>query len=122
LAQRLVRLICSVCKLPHRWPDEELLQLGLRSEEDRRRVYYAGKGCDHCNHTGYRGRTAIHELLGVTDTIRNLIIDRRPASEIRRAAQAEGLTSLRASALRKLFAGLTTPHEIKRVTFAEETK
>jgi type IV pilus assembly protein PilB len=122
LAQRLVRLICSVCKLPHRWPDEELFQLGLRSEEDRRRVYYAGKGCDHCNHTGYRGRTAIHELLGVTDTIRNLIIDRRPASEIRRAAQAEGLTSLRASALRKLFAGLTTPHEIKRVTFAEETK
>jgi type IV pilus assembly protein PilB len=122
LAQRLVRLICTVCKRPHRWADEELFQLGLRSEEDRKRVYFVGKGCDHCNHTGYRGRTAIHELLGVTDTIRNLIIDRRPASEIRKAAQAEGLTSLRASALQKLFAGLTTPHEVRRVTFAEETK
>jgi type IV pilus assembly protein PilB len=122
LAQRLVRLICSACKRPHRWPDEELFQLGLRSDEDRKRVYFAGRGCDHCNQTGYRGRTAIHELLGVTDNIRNLIIDRRPGSEIRRAAQAEGLTSLRASALRKLFAGLTTPHEVRRVTFAEETK
>jgi type IV pilus assembly protein PilB len=122
LAQRLVRLICSVCKRPHRWPEAELAQVGLRSEQDRRRIYYAGAGCDHCNHTGYRGRTAIHELLGVTDTIRNLIIDRRPGSEIRHAAQAEGLTSLRASALKKLFAGLTTPHEVRRVTFAEETR
>ena len=122
LAQRLVRLICPACKQPHRCSDEELIQAGLRSKEDRNRVFYLGPGCDHCNYTGYRGRTAIHELLGVTDSIRNLIIDRRPASEIRQVAQAEGLKSLRASALRKLFSGLTTLHEIKRVTFAEETK
>jgi type IV pilus assembly protein PilB len=122
LAQRLVRLICTACKRPHKYSDEELTQAGLRSSEDRVRVLYAGVGCEHCNHTGYRGRTAIHELLGVTDGIRNLILDRRPGSEIRRAAQAEGLRSLRASALRKLFKGLTTVHEIKRVTFAEETK
>jgi type IV pilus assembly protein PilB len=122
LAQRLVRLICAACKQPHRWSDEELVQSGLRSKEDRDRVFYAGLGCDQCSHTGYRGRTAIHELLGVTDNIRNLIIDRRPASEIRNAAQAEGLKSLRASALRKLFAGLTTLHEVRRVTFAEENK
>ena len=122
LAQRLVRLICSACKRPQSYSDEELIQAGLRSKEDRDRLFHAGLGCDHCNYTGYRGRTAIHELLGVTDGIRNLIIDRRPASEIRRAAQAEGLKSLRASALRKLFSGLTTVHEIRRVTFAEETK
>lgn len=122
LAQRLVRLICSACKRPHSYSDEELIQAGLRSKEDREQLFFAGVGCDHCSYTGYRGRTAIHELLGVTDGIRNLIIDRRPASEIRRAAQAEGLKSLRASALRKLFYGLTTVHEIRRVTFAEETK
>jgi type IV pilus assembly protein PilB len=122
LAQRLVRLICSACKQPYRWSEEELVNSGLRSKEDHDRVFYTGVGCEHCNHTGYRGRTAIHELLGVTDTIRNLIIERRPASEIRHAAQAEGLKSLRASALRKLFAGLTTLHEVRRVTFAEETK
>ena len=98
------------------------MQAGLRSKEDRDRIFYLGVGCDHCNYTGYRGRTAIHELLGVTDSIRNLIIDRRPASEIRQVAHAEGLKSLRASALRKLFSGHTTLHEIKRVTFAEETK
>jgi type IV pilus assembly protein PilB len=122
LAQRLVRLICPACKQPHRCSDDELIQAGLRSKEDRDRVFFVGPGCDHCNYTGYRGRTAIHELLGVTDSIRNLIIDRRPASEIRQVAQAEGLKSLRASALRKLFSGLTTLHEIRRVTFAEETK
>ena len=79
-------------------------------------------GCEHCNYTGYRGRTTIHELLNLTDNIRDLIVERRPASEIRRTAEAEGLSSLRASALLKLFAGLTTLREINRVTFAEETK
>jgi len=122
LAQRLVRVICSACKRPHRASNEELLQAGLRSEEYRNRIYYMGIGCEHCNYTGYRGRTAIHELLGLTDNIRDMIVERRPASEIRRAAQAEGLTSLRASALQKLFAGVTTLREINRVTFAEEAK
>ena len=122
LAQRLVRVICSGCKRPHRASNEELLQAGLRSDEYRNRIYYMGIGCEHCNYTGYRGRTAIHELLGLTDSIRDMIVERRPASEIRRAAQSEGLTSLRASALQKLFAGVTTLREINRVTFAEEAK
>src|SRR5687767_660603 len=120
LAQRLVRLICSGCKRPYRPSSEELLQAGLRSEDYRNRIYYESTGCDHCNHTGYRGRTAIHELLGLTDNIRDLIVERRPASEIRRAAQAEGLSSLRASAIAKLTAGLTSLREINRVTFAED--
>ena len=122
LAQRLIRLLCSTCKRPDHPSVEELFQSGLRADEYRRRTYYMSVGCEHCNYTGYRGRTTIHELLNLTDNIRDLIVERRPASEIRRAAEAEGLSSLRASALLKLFAGLTTLREINRVTFAEETK
>ncbi len=122
LAQRLVRLLCSACKRPYHPSSEELFQSGLRSEEYRQRTYYMSVGCNHCTYTGYRGRTAIHELLNLTNNIRDLIVERRPASEIRRAAEAEGLSSLRASAQLKLFAGLTTLREINRVTFAEETK
>jgi type IV pilus assembly protein PilB len=121
LAQRLVRLICPACKRPHRPSSEELIQSGLGTDEYRDRIYYESAGCLHCNHTGYRGRTAIHELLGLTDNIRDLIVERRPSSEIRRAAQAEGLSSLRASALEKLTAGVTSLREINRVTFAEGT-
>jgi type IV pilus assembly protein PilB len=77
-------------------------------------------GCDSCNHTGYRGRTAIHELLDLSDNIREMIVERRPGSEVRRAAEAEGLRSLRESALKKVFAGISTLHEINRVTFVHE--
>ena len=79
-------------------------------------------GCDACNHTGYRGRTAIHELLNMSDNCREMIIERRPGSEVRRAAEAEGLRSLREAALEKVFAGVSTLHEINRVTFVEEVK
>ncbi len=119
LAQRLVRLICPACKRPYRPSTEELIQSGLGTDEFRDRIYYESAGCLHCNRTGYRGRTAIHELLGLTDNIRDLIVERRPSSEIRRAAQAEGLSSLRASALEKVMAGVTSLREINRVTFAE---
>ena len=122
LAQRLIRLICPACKRPYRPSSQELIQSGLEAEEHRNRIYYESPGCVHCNKTGYRGRTAIHELMGLTDNIRDLIIERRPASEIRRAAQAEGLLSLRTSALAKLTAGLTSLKEINRVTFAEGNK
>jgi type IV pilus assembly protein PilB len=92
----------------------------LRPEAHRGQVFYMNVGCDGCNHTGYRGRTAIHELLDLTDNIREMIVERRPGSEVRRAAEAEGLTSLRESALKKIFAGVSTLHEINRVTFVEE--
>ena len=118
LAQRLIRVLCEACKRPYRPSDEELSQASLISETHRNCTYFTNTGCDNCNHTGYRGRTTIHELLGLTDNIRDMIVERRPASEIRRAAEAEGLTTLRASAVQKLFAGLTTLHEINRVTFA----
>ena len=83
-------------------------------------MFYSNTGCESCNHTGSRGRTAIHELLDLSDNIREMIVERRPGSEVRRAAEAEGLTSLRESALKKIFTGVSTLHEINRVTFVEE--
>ena len=121
LAQRLIRVLCPYCKRLYIPSEEELLESGLRPEEHRRRsVFYRNVGCDACNHTGYRGRTAIHELLDLSDNIREMIVERRPGSEVRRAAEAEGLNSLRESALQKVFSGASTLHEINRVTFVEE--
>ncbi|HUE84073.1 MAG TPA: GspE/PulE family protein [Pyrinomonadaceae bacterium] len=120
LAQRLVRMLCPYCKRQHRATPEELIESGLRPEEHQGRIFFINVGCDSCNHTGYRGRTAIHELLDLSDNIREMIVERRPGSEVRRAAEAEGLTSLRESALKKVFAGVSTLHEINRVTFVEE--
>ncbi len=120
LAQRLIRMLCPYCKRQHRASDIELEESGLNPEEHRDSIFYVNAGCDACNHTGYRGRTAIHELLDLSDNIREMIVERRPGSEVRRAAEAEGLTSLRESALMKVFAGVSTLHEINRVTFVEE--
>ncbi len=120
LAQRLVRMLCTVCRRLYRPSENELAESGLRVSEHHDRIFYTSVGCDACNHTGYRGRTAIHELLDLSDSIREMIIDRRPGSEVRRLARAEGLTSLRESALKKVFAGTSTLHEINRVTFVEE--
>lgn len=122
LAQRLVRLLCPTCKRPYKPSDEELFASGLRPQDVGDRVFYRNVGCDACNHTGYRGRTAIHELLDMSDQIREMIIERRPGSEIRRQAEKEGLSSLRESAVKKVFAGATTLHEINRVTFVEEVR
>ena len=120
LAQRLVRLLCPVCKRHYIPSKEELLESGLRAEEVKDREFFMNVGCDACNHTGYRGRTAIHELLDMSDSIREMIIDRRPGSEIRRQAEKEGLSSLRESAVKKVFSGATTLYEINRVTFVED--
>ncbi len=120
LAQRLVRVLCPRCKQTYHPEDSELIESGLQPIKFRDRVFYNSVGCEICNHTGYRGRTAIHELLDMSDSIRELIIERRPGSEVRRAAIQEGLGSLRESALRLVFEGQTTLHEINRVTFVEE--
>ena len=122
LAQRLVRLLCPTCKRPYQPTEAELLESGMRPEDVGDRAFYRNVGCDACNHTGYRGRSAIHELLDMSDNIREMIIERRPGSEIRRQAEKEGLSSLRESGVKKVFAGQTTLYEINRVTFVEEIK
>ncbi|HLM00313.1 MAG TPA: GspE/PulE family protein [Pyrinomonadaceae bacterium] len=122
LAQRLVRKLCATCKRAYQPNEEELRDSGLRPEALADKHVFMSVGCDACNHTGYRGRTAIHELLDMSDTIREMIVERRPGSEIRRQAEKEGLASLRDSALKKVYAGLTTLYEINRVTFVEEVR
>jgi type IV pilus assembly protein PilB len=139
LAQRLVRMLCAACKRPYQPTDEEIIEsklsiaeCGMRNADlsnagssvnppsaIRHPQFFETGGCEACNWTGYRGRTAIHELLDMSDNIRELIIERRPGSEIRRAARAEGLRSLRESAVKKVLAGVTTLREINRVTFVE---
>jgi type IV pilus assembly protein PilB len=122
LAQRLVRLLCPTCKRAYRPSEQDLFDSGLRPQDVSDHQLFRNVGCDACNHTGYRGRTAIHELLDMSDTVREMIIERRPGSEIRRQAESEGLASLRSSAIKKVFAGVTTLHEINRVTFVEEVR
>jgi type II secretory ATPase GspE/PulE/Tfp pilus assembly ATPase PilB-like protein len=119
LAQRLVRVICPHCKRPVSYPDSFLLESGLNLSEWRNMTFYEGAGCFECGGSGFRGRTAIHELLDLSERIREMILSRRPSSEIRRVAREEGMTFLRESALAKLTTGVTTLKEINKVTFIE---
>jgi len=119
LAQRLVRVICVYCKAPVKYPDSYLIESGLNPEEWRDVTLYEGPGCFECGGTGFRGRTAIHELLDLSEHIREMILDKRPASEIKRAAREEGMTFLRDSAIDKAREGVTTLKEINKVTFIE---
>ncbi len=119
LAQRLVRKICPHCKRQGTVSDELLEDSGLEPDRYSDFVFYEGAGCIQCNGTGFRGRLAIAELLNLSDNIRQLILDRRPAAEIKRAAKAEGMRFLRESALQKVFSGETTLHDINKVTFVE---
>ncbi len=119
LAQRLVRKICPHCKRPVEVSPELLEESGLTREMVRGVTFYEGTGCLECNGTGFLGRTAISELLDLSDNIRALILDRRPAAEIKKAAKAEGMKFLRESALERVFAGVTTLREVNKVTFVE---
>lgn len=122
LAQRLVRKLCPTCKRMYTPSDEELHESALPLEVRDQNKFFMSVGCDACNHTGYRGRTAIHELLDMSDDIREMIIARKSGAEIRRQAEKEGLSSLRRAAIKKVYLGQTTLHEINRVTFVEEAK
>lgn len=119
LAQRLVRMICDGCKQRISVPPEIYDESGLDRAAWEHVAMYEGAGCALCNFTGFRGRTAIGELMALTDSIRELILDRRPASELRRNARQEGMITLRESALEKVREGVTTLREINKVTFVE---
>jgi len=119
LAQRLVRTICPECKEEYK-PDDALLgELGLR-KEDGDYTFSRGRGCAYCFHTGYRGRTAVFEMMSITEKIRQLILVRQPASKIKEAAMSEGMYTLRQSAIQKVMEKVSTPSEIKRVIFIQE--
>jgi len=119
LAQRLVRKICVHCKEPIEVAPEVLAEAGLSPAQVEGQVFYEGKGCLECDGTGFHGRMAIAELLDLSDRIRGLILERRPAAEIKKAAKEEGMIFLRDAALEKVFQGTTTLKEINKVTFVD---
>lgn len=119
LAQRLVRLICHNCKHTVRATRELLEESGLDPAKYADHTFYEGAGCMECAGTGYKGRTAISELLELNDRMREVLLTIRSTAEIKRAAREEGMTFLRESALAKVFAGETTLREINKVTFIE---
>src|SRR6266851_2167069 len=119
MAQRLVRVVCPNCKRPKKYSPQELTEAGLDPAVWAEGVFSEGAGCLECSGTGFRGRSAISELLDLSDHIREMIIDRRPTSEIKRAAGEEGMMFLRDSALQKVRDGITTLKEINKVTFIE---
>jgi type II secretory ATPase GspE/PulE/Tfp pilus assembly ATPase PilB-like protein len=122
LAQRLVRLICESCRTVVHYPSEVLEASGLDPGQWSQVPFYEGQGCIECAGTGFRGRTAIHELLDLSDRIREMILVKKPTSEIRRAAREEGMRFLRESALDKVRLGMTTLKEINKVTFIENMR
>jgi type IV pilus assembly protein PilB len=119
MAQRLVRVICDSCKRQVRYSPETLKESGLDPAEWGQAAFSEGTGCLECSGSGFRGRTAITELLDLSDHIREMIIARRPTSEIKRTARESGMTFLRESGLRKVRAGVTTLKEINKVTFLD---
>ena len=96
-----------------------LEESGMDPALEQSRVFYEGVGCIECGGTGYKGRTAICELLDLTDRIREMILEKRPSSEIKKAARDEGMRFLRESAVERVFQGTTTLREINKVTFVE---
>jgi type IV pilus assembly protein PilB len=119
MAQRLVRVVCSNCKRPKKYSAQELTEAGLDPAVWADVTLLEGSGCLECSGTGFHGRTAICELLDLTDRIREMIVDRRPTSEIKRVAREEGMITLRESGLAKIRSGITTLKEINKVTFVE---
>ena len=101
------------------YPDSALVESALHPDEWRDVEMFEGAGCFECGGTGFRGRTAIHELLDLSDHIREMILDRRSTAEIKRIAREEGMTFLRDSAVDKVRRGITTLKEINKVTFIE---
>jgi type IV pilus assembly protein PilB len=120
LAQRLARCICPKCKEAYRPPKDALRRLSEELAEEEDLVLYRGAGCDHCRQTGYKGRTGVYELLVVTDRVRELVVRRAPANEIREAARAEGFRTMRDDGIRKVLEGVTTIEEILRVVYVTE--
>ncbi len=121
LAQRLVRKVCPSCRERVTYSRQELEDSKIPLDLAASAELYEGKGCLDCNGTGFRGRMAISELLDLSDRVRELILERRPSSDIKKAAREEGMETLRESAVKQLLKGRTTLREINKVTFVEET-
>jgi type IV pilus assembly protein PilB len=120
IAQRLVRKICPHCKHEVRYDQRTLEESGLDYDQYRDHPFYEGAGCKECNEMGYQGRSAIVELLALNDEIRELIINKTPTSQLKKAAAQGGTRFLREAAVEKVLLGISTLKEINRVTFVEK--
>jgi type IV pilus assembly protein PilB len=116
LAQRLVRTICKDCREQFTPTPAQLAELDLTPEMVSNRPFYRGKGCVTCNNTGYKGRTAVHEFMLVTDEIRAMINHGSTVGELRDAASRGGMLTLREAGMQKIHAGVTTIEEVVRET------
>ena len=121
IAQRLVRVICDQCKEKVKLSAEVIKKLGVSEKDSASATVYMGRGCEACKYTGYKGRTAIYEILLVTEPIRQLILKRVSADQIRKKALQLGMRTLRQDGWEKIARGITTPTEVLRVTQEEES-
>jgi type IV pilus assembly protein PilB len=119
VAQRLVRRICAACKRPIELSEEVVHELQLRPEDLKGTSFSDGQGCIECNNTGYRGRQGVYEVMPLSPRLRDLVLERAPAGDIKEVAIDEGMLTLRRDALQKLRRGITTVEEVLKETAAD---
>ena len=120
VAQRLVRTVCSRCKEQYTPTEEQLMELGITPEEVVGRKFFRGKGCDNCHGSGYKGRTALFEIMQMDDGLRDLIMNEASLGVLRDEARRRGMRSLRESGLLAIYEGRTSIDEVVRETVLEE--
>jgi general secretion pathway protein E len=122
LAQRLIRVLCKDCRVPHLPTDLELEQLGLKRGDPRlkKATFFRAKGCPECGMSGYAGRSGLHELLTPTEEVKRLVVAKSDAGTIKRAAVADGMATLRDDGALKVMAGITTVEEVMRIANADD--
>ncbi len=116
VAQRLIRKICKKCAVPQKLPLKSLTEMGFSTEEAESVTVLQGRGCEACHNTGYKGRTALFEVMEMTPAIKEQILLRAQSKEIKKKAVESGMITLRRSGLIKIKAGITTPEEVLRET------
>ena len=119
MAQRLARVVCPKCREPVDLPASVLLDLGVPEAEARPITAYHGTGCSNCGGTGFRGRTALYEVMAMTDSLRESVLSGASSAELKRQAMTEGMRTLRQSGVEKILEGQTTVEEVMRVTMAD---
>jgi len=119
VAQRLVRKVCTECKVEENVPIPALIQLGFSEEEAPSVKAYKGKGCPVCNGSGYKGRVALYEVMPLKEELKEMILEGASADEIKKTSVRIGMKTLRASGLVKIKDGVTTIEEVLKITFGD---
>jgi len=120
VAQRLVRTVCASCKEQYSPTEEQLMELNLTLDDVSGRTFFRGRGCQACHTSGYKGRSALFEIMTIDDTMRDLIMNQASTSVMRDEARRHGMRTLRESGLLTIYEGLTTIDEVVRETTQEE--